>query len=268
MVRFWRTIGVVIVISTYFAMSPFAYAGFALLSLVPKRDRLARARLLQWVMSCGFGFMHWVLRVAGILDFHKGCVEGEVPRDPCVLVANHPTLVDISALIATQRPLVFPVKPTLFRSFWARPLLRDAAHIEGAGQDPFSAGRVIDQAVARLREGYRVIIFPEGTRSPPDGLHPFGRAAFEIAIRAQVPIVPIVITCSPRWLSKERSFLDPPETVPRLRMRALAPVDPKDAGSSSRTLRDIVEELITAELARVEGDRAADAARAGVTRRA
>ena len=93
-----------------------------------------------------------------------------------------------------------------------------------------------------------MIIFPEGTRSPENGLHPFGRTAFEIAVRAGVPVVPIVITCIPRWLSKNHGFLDPPVEVPKLRLRALPAVAPEQAGSSSRTLRDIVFQQISSEL--------------------
>ena len=253
MARAWRIFGAALVISTYFVTSPIAYGAFAVLGLFPTRDPIRRARHLQFVMMCGFRTMHAVLRWFWILDFAPRYVEGEIPSSPCVLVANHPTLTDISALLATERGLVFPVKPDLFRSFWARPLLAQAHHFEGAGPGAFTtAGQVIDEAVDRLARGYRVVVFPEGTRSPPKGLHPFGRAAFEIAVRAGVPVIPIVITCTPRWLSGNHGFLDPPAEVPKLRLRALPAVHPEKAGSSSRTLRDIVFQQITSELGGAE----------------
>jgi len=252
LVRAWRIFGAALVISTYFVASPVAYVAFAILGAVPTRDPIARARRLQFVMMCGFRLMHAVLRWLWILDFGPRNVEGEIPSSPCVLVANHPTLTDISAMLATERNLVFPVKPDLFRSFWARPLLAQAHHFEGAGPDAFTAGQVIDDAVERIARGYRVIIFPEGTRSPANGMHPFGRTAFEVAVRAGVPVVPIVITCTPRWLTKNHGFLNPPVEVPRLRLRALPAVTPEQAGSSSRTLRDIVRQQINSELERAD----------------
>lgn len=248
MVRAWRIFGAALVISTYFVTSPIAYGAFALLGLMPTRDPNRRARMLQLVMMGGFRSMHAVLRWFGILDFDPRQIEGEIPSTPCVLVANHPTLTDVSAMLASERHLVFPVKPALFRTFWARPLLAQAHQFEGAGPGAFTAGQVIDEAVERLARGYRVIIFPEGTRSPENGLHPFGRTAFEVAVRAGVPVIPLVITCTPRWLTRNHGFLDPPVETPKLRIRALPAVYPEQAGSSSRTLRDIVIRQIRTEL--------------------
>lgn len=167
--------------------------------------------------------------------------------------------MDISALLAADSNLVYPVKPSLFNRFWATPLFRQAGQFEGAGQDPRRIGQMIEAAVARLAAGQRVIIFPEGTRSPDRGLHPFGRVAFEIAERAKVPIVPLVITCLPRFLGKSSGFRRPPAALPRLRIHVLEPIQPEPGergGSSSRTLRDIVARRIQAELERLEGAQA------------
>ena len=173
-----------------------------------------------------------------------------------MMVSNHPTLMDISALLAADSNLVFPVKPSLYNRFWARPLFRQSGQFEGAGQGPLGIAQMVEAAAERLAAGQRVIIFPEGTRSPDRGLHPFGRVAFEIAQRAAVPIVPLVIHCVPRYLGKTNGFRRPPADLPRLRIRVLEPIDPSApglAGSSSRTLRDIVAERIRTELERVEG---------------
>ena len=250
LVRAWRIFGVTLIISTYFITAPLGYGFFALWALLPNRDPDRRARRLQDIMSLAFGSMHVLLRWLRILDFDPREIDGQIPSSACVVVSNHPTLTDISALLAVDGNLVFPVKPALFHSFWARPLLGQAQHFAGAGQDTVGVGAFLDDAVERLKRGYRVMIFPEGTRSPKKGMHPFGRSAFEIACRADVPIIPLVITSSPRWLWKERSFLDPPNELTRLRIRVLPAVWPGDAGSSSRTLRDIVFAQIDSELGR------------------
>jgi 1-acyl-sn-glycerol-3-phosphate acyltransferase len=246
--RLMRLMGVILVLSTYFVTAPIGYGIFWVWASFPTRNPVGRARLFQWIMMRAFASMHTVLRWMRILDFDPRTVEGVIPKTPCVMVANHPTLTDISALLATEPNLVFPVKPALFESFWARPLLAQADHFAGAAPGAFMAAKVIDDAVDRLERGYRVIIFPEGTRSPETGLHPFGRAAFEVAVRANVPVIPIVITSKPRWLARNHGFLSYVESVPKLRLRALPAVRPADAGSSSRILRDIVFEQIRSEL--------------------
>jgi 1-acyl-sn-glycerol-3-phosphate acyltransferase len=170
-------------------------------------------------------------------------------------------------MFATVGKLSSAVKPSIFRSFWARPLLEQAAQFEGASADPWSLSRMLDDAVDRLARGYRVVIFPEGTRSPAVGLHPFGRTAFEIAVRADVPVVPIVVECTPRWLSKEEGLLRPPASIPHLRLRALPAVHPSSVRSCSRSLRDVVARAIREQLDRSESpapDRA-DQNHAGIT---
>lgn len=248
MVRAWRILGVALIVGTYFATAPIGYGAFAVWGAIPSRDPRARARRIQSIMSFAFRSMHALLRWMRILDFDPRDIQGKIPSTPCVIVANHPSLTDISAMLASERQLVFPVKPALFDSFWAKPVLAQADHFAGASPGAFTAASVIDAAVHRIELGYRVIIFPEATRSPDNGLHPFGRMAFEIAVRADVPVVPVVITCKPRWLTKDHGFFDPPETLPKLRFRVLPAVDPREAGSSSRTLRDMVFHQIRSEL--------------------
>jgi len=250
-----RRAGVVLCVGTYFAASPIGYGIFAAWSALPTRDPVRRARALRGVVSWAFRSMHAFLRWTRIIDFDPGIHAARVPAGPCVLIANHPTLMDISALLAADSNLVFPVKPSLFNSFWLRALFRQSGHFEGAGQDPLRVARMIEAGTERLAAGRRLIIFPEGTRSPERGLHPFGRVAFEIAQRAAVPIVPLVIRCAPRYLGKANGFRRPPAELPRLRIDVLQPIDPSApglAGSSSRTLRDIVAKRIRTELERVE----------------
>jgi 1-acyl-sn-glycerol-3-phosphate acyltransferase len=248
LVRALRIFGVTLIALTYFITAPLGYGVFGLWALVPSRDPDRRARRLQRIMTIAFRSMHALLRWLRILDFDPKHMDGKIPSTACVLVSNHPTLTDISALLAAEGNLVFPVKPALFRSFWARPLLDQAQHFAGSGPGVLDVGAFVDDAIDRLRRGYRLMIFPEGTRSPRQGMHPFGRSAFEIACRAGVPIIPLVITSTPRWLWKECSFLDPPDELTRLRIRVLPAVWPSAAGSSSRALRDIVYMQIESEL--------------------
>lgn len=248
MTRVLRLAGIVLLLSVYFSLAPFGYAAFAVLKLVPCRDKDARARKLQRIMRFAFGLMHDTVRVFRIFDFDHRTFLGQVPDGPCVIVANHPTLTDTSAMLASVEDLTTAVRRDVFRTFWVRPLLTEAAQLEGPSEDPASLQRLIDDATDRLARGFRVLLFPEGTRSPVVGMHRFGRAAFEIAVRANVPVVPVVIECTPRWLTRDSSFVRPPAGVPHLTMRALPSIHPSEAGSCSRTLRSMVVDAIRNEL--------------------
>jgi 1-acyl-sn-glycerol-3-phosphate acyltransferase len=243
----WRLVLLLIIVATYAAASPFGYGAFALLRLLPTRNQTRRARRLQGVLRRAFTILHDWLRVWSLLDFDPRRSAGQLPDGPAVLVANHPAMSDITSAIACFRNVTTAVKPILFRRYWLRPLLEGARFFEGAG-DPLDAGSVIDAGVERIREGFHVLIFPEGTRSPEHGLHRFGRTAFEIACRANVPVVPIVIACDPVWLSKTRGIFSLPNDTPHLTLTALAPVLPADHGFSSRRLRDVVEAHVRSRL--------------------
>ncbi|NLE49012.1 MAG: 1-acyl-sn-glycerol-3-phosphate acyltransferase [Sandaracinaceae bacterium] len=241
-----RYLALLIVLAIYFALGPFGYAGFFILSLFPGRDRDRRARLLQTIMRRAFRLYHAVVRHLRLIHYDPDSLRASLPKEPSILVANHPTLTDVTALIASIPNLTTVVKAPLFRARWARPLLHDAAHFEGDDGRLSSLERMLDDAEDRLKRGYHVLIFPEGTRSPKDGLHRFGRAAFELATRTGAPITPLVIRCEPRWLIREAPLLKLPARTPKLTIQALEPVYP--TGITSRKLRDMVQALIYSEL--------------------
>jgi 1-acyl-sn-glycerol-3-phosphate acyltransferase len=201
-----RLLLVAVFLGFYFLMAPFGYSAFLLLHLFPARDPDRRARLLQAIMRGAFALMHRTLRLIGLLDFDPRSLRGKLPDGPCVVVANHPSLVDVAAIMSAARDVTTAVKSTLYNKWWLRPLVSDAALFEGSRGDPLDVGRVVEAGVERLHRGFRVLVFPEGTRSPKGSTHTFSRAAFEIACKAKVPIIPIVIHYAPRWLTKDVGF--------------------------------------------------------------
>jgi 1-acyl-sn-glycerol-3-phosphate acyltransferase len=239
---------ILVLLTIYFVLGPFGYLAFALYVLLPCRDPDKRARRLQWVMRRAFRLYHDTARVLRIFDYDPRKLGPHIPDGPCVLITNHPTISDFPAVMSATHDVCVAVKPSVFRRWWARPLLEGAGHFAGYDGRPAELERLIDDACDRLARGYRVLIFAEGTRSPREGgVHPFGRSGFEIAKRAGVPIVPLVARCNPRWLIRGQGILNPPAEMPKLRVEALAPIDP--TGISSRTLRDMVEAQVRNRLA-------------------
>ena len=231
-----RQAAVLVTVAVYSVLAPFGYAVLALLCLLWRRDPRRRARRLQTITSRAYRLMHGWLRLTRLVDFDWRSGADQLPRGACVVVANHPTLVDVTAITAALGGAISIVKPGLYRRAMIRPLLVGLGHVEGPGPDPIRAGRVVDDVVRHLEWGIPVVIFPEGTRSPPGGLQPFGRVAFEIACRAQVPLVSLGITCAPVYLSKERGPFRPPTRTPELRIEVLS-VDRPDGSTNSRALR-------------------------------
>ena len=82
----------------------------------------------------------------------------------------------------------------------------------------------LNEALERLRRGHSVLLFPEGTRSPAGGLHAFRRGAFELARRAGVPVIPIVIRAEPPGLYRGLAWYEIPSRPIVLDVQLLAPI--------------------------------------------
>lgn len=236
-----RTVGAGLTVWTYTLMAPFGCVLFGLLAFAWRRDPLQRARRMQRMTVAAYRFMFAWLRLAGIVHFDpRRTLEG-LPAGPCVVIANHPTLLDITAISAMLGGGCTIVKQKLYQRRLLKGLLVGAGHIGGPVADLVSIGPIVDTSVQRLRDGFSVIVFPEGTRSPAGRLHSFGRTAFEIACRAGVPLVSLTVECQPVYLSKEVPLFRPPHPKPVLRLAVLSIDDPAAHGHDSKSLRRQVE---------------------------
>lgn len=229
------------------SMLPFGFAGFAvwrvMLARRPQAERIVRT---QRVFHRAFLFMHQVLAFNRILDYDLGDVAESMIEGPCVIVANHPTFPDTSAICATTPQVTTIVKSAMYRRWYLRGLFDQAGYIEDARGEFLGAERLLESIVEHLERGERVLIFPEGSRTVGPTMGRFGRVAFEAACRADVPVLPIAIRCEPLWLAKGwRPWRPPAEGRPRLSIRALPPAHPADHEGSSRRLRDAIYDRLT-----------------------
>ncbi len=164
----------------------------------------------------------------------------KAPDSAYVLVANHPTLIDFVALIASMERAVCVVKRPVLESKMIGNLVRAAGYIDGFND----AETLLREGVTRLSEGYSVMIFPEGTRSPPNGMHPFKRIGFEMASRAKVPVLPVHISCEPPVLMKGSPWYYLPYESIVYRLSSLPPVNVPAGRNHVRSAKDQVRESL------------------------
>ncbi len=217
-------------------------------------DDAERVRRTHAVVAAGYDQFHALMRWFRLLHFEPRKVNIPLPDGPCVIVANHPTLVDVTALSTVCRSHCTVVKSSLFRTFVVGPLLRYSWHIDAGEGDSMSGAAVIQGALERLAAGFNVMIFPEGTRSPPGSLRRFRRGAFEIACRAGVPVVPVFITCDPPTLMKGVPWYALPKRLARMEMEPMEVLRPEDFDKDAKRL---AHHLQTIYRARIEAWRAA-----------
>lgn len=206
----------------------------------PASTRHLRARL---AIAKGYrGYLHFI-EVLGLGRFHF--LRGPQSHvGPAVYVANHPCLLDTVTMCAEFGAVCLIVKHTRTRSFFFTVVYRMCRYLIVNSGSFEEAEALLEEAVQKLRDGESIVFFPEGSRSPERGFHPFSRMAFDVAGRAGVPVVPVALSESAPVLAKGRSILEWPNTVVDFTVRVLDPVSVGDGRTAAREARDRVRTLL------------------------
>lgn len=120
-----------------------------------------------------------------------------------IIIANHPSLIDVVILVAKIPNSICVVKESLFHNIFIRAIIRRVYVSNYMGPDKF-----IKQASEILDAGYNIVIFPEGTRTitgKPIHLH---RGFAYLHIKSKHDIQPIHIENSPHILEKKQPWYD------------------------------------------------------------
>jgi acyl carrier protein len=133
------------------------------------------------------------LRLAGLPVLVRG--RENIPPGPVVLTANHTSYFDALVLVSilAPRPFAFIAK----REFLGNPLMR--LLLTGFGCvfverfDVKEAAGHADELVEAAKRGQSLAIFPEGTLLRRAGLMPFRTGAFQVAVQADIPVVPVAL---------------------------------------------------------------------------
>ncbi|MEN9358536.1 MAG: hypothetical protein RL095_71 [Verrucomicrobiota bacterium] len=190
-----------------------------------------RRRMVRRLISAQFRLFLSFLRFCRILIVEPAAAP-ELGR-ATLIVANHPSLLDILILIAHFPEADCLVKKSLWRNPLVAPMLISAGYLSND-----DAAGFLESAAERLGAGFPIVIFPEGTRSPPQGMFPFHRSAASLALRHACQILPVRLEFSHRVLAKGQPiFRFPPCSVRcRLEFRELVECgDPSPGRSQSLT---------------------------------
>jgi 1-acyl-sn-glycerol-3-phosphate acyltransferase len=143
-----------------------------------------------------------------------------------VYASNHLSAGDIAVLFTLLLPFKFVSK---HQNFWVPFIgwnMYLNRYVKLRRGDPSSVRDVIKVCKKWLARGVSIMMFPEGTRSVTGTMGPFKLGAFKLAKEAGAPIVPIVLDGTREALPRD-GVLRQWGQMP-IRVRVLAPVDPKD----------------------------------------
>ncbi|MDQ9021616.1 lysophospholipid acyltransferase family protein [Acinetobacter sichuanensis] len=211
--------------ATGFSFASFGLGGVAIGSIIAplvnlsSSDAKIRQDRAQQVIRHSFkGFVEMMVKL-GIMTYEIEGLEKLQQSRQELVIANHPTLVDVVVLIGLMEKANCVVKEALWSNPFTQGPVRSAGYILNAGSEQF-----IHDCVERLQEDQAasLLIFPEGTRTAKgQTLNDFQRGAANIALRANVPIRPIIIRCTPSTLTKNEKWYHIPSEPFHIEIKVL-----------------------------------------------
>lgn len=214
--RYWRVFGTGL---SFLAVGVGGVFIFPVLNLVV-REPQQRKIIARTLVQLGF---RAIVRAMCAFDVFQYEVKGleRLDRRGLLILANHPTLIDIVFLMAFVQQADCIVKARLWRNPFTRATVRAAGYI--ANDD--DSVRLIEDCVAAVRRGGNLIIFPEGTRTSADGSIRLKRGAANIAVRAVCSVTPVRIRSVPPMLVKGQKWWHLPDRSSRFSFDVLDDID-------------------------------------------
>lgn len=139
---------------------------------------------------------------------------------PAIIICNHQSSLDIVPLIMLHPKILMFTNNRKWNAPFFGPVIRMA--------DYFPSEQVeqnLDKIAERIKNGYSIVIFPEGTRSETGLIGRFHKGAFYLAEKLNIDILPILIHGTNYTLTKKDSLLKDGQVT----LKFLPRIEPNDA---------------------------------------
>lgn len=167
-----------------------------------------------WLLTLPFNgnrkITHWILiyqswLLVWIMPIWKVSIEGRkkaVKGTSYVIISNHQSILDILFVNSLRYRFKWVSKIENMKVPVLGWYLRMAGYITVDRGNKESKEEMLEKSFVCLKEGTSIMMFPEGTRSVSREIGFFKRGAFQLAISARVPILPVVLDGSGGILPK------------------------------------------------------------------
>lgn len=230
----------------------FIYFGVSLLETLPdlarakkfdregktlERDQLSNKRAKLWARR--------LVKLTGSRITVTG--EENLPLNGAILfVSNHQSNFDIPLLLGFVSPdKGFIAKIEMLNMKIVRTWMRYIQCVFMDRDDIRQAVKAINEGIQVLKNGYNLVLFPEGTRSKTGELTEFKPGGFKLATKSGAAIVPVVIHGSMHMMKKGSIFIQPAdveiEILPPIHVE---PGDSKDTIGLSERVKKAIEEAL------------------------
>lgn len=202
--------------------------------------RILRVQRAVHLMFKGFVAM---LTWAGVIKVSRHGAQKLHDAKGVIVIANHPSLVDVVVLISLMPNAGCIVKQGLWRNPFLRGVVSCAGYIPNRG-----AELMLEDCRQVLARGTNLIIFPEGTRTVFGAtINHFARGAANIALRAEADILPVVLRTNVRGLTKEQPWYEIPRQTMGMAVEIGATIShqkyPAALGEHAKMARQLTRDL-------------------------
>jgi 1-acyl-sn-glycerol-3-phosphate acyltransferase len=168
-----------------------------------------------------------------------------IPREPCIILSKHQSAWETLAYQVILPPHVWVLKrELLWVPFfgWGLAMLSPIAIDRGAGARALR--QTLDQGRERLKRGFSIVIFPEGTRIAPGKRGKYHPGGAWLAVQTGAPVLPVAHNAGEFW--RRNAFLKHPGLVT---VSIGPPIQPQEM--SADALNRQVEDWIESEMQRI-----------------
>lgn len=205
-------------IALYISLAIFGVGGiiFSLLGalLYPFLPRRIGGRLGRFLITCIFWPYLFFIKSTGLFKCDISALDALAKDGAIVIVPNHPGLIDVVLLGSRLTNLVCIMKKDIQDNILFGGGARLAGHIRND-----LTSNMVRAAVAELKQGSQLLIFPEGTRTTEQPVNKFSGAFALIARRAGVPVQTVFIEYSSAFLGKGWSLWKKPQFPLTIRVK-------------------------------------------------
>ena len=202
---YWRVLATGLCFLFCFCL--FGFGGlFLSLTVFPLQRLLVRGEdkqkeIARKTVHYIFKFFIFTMGFTGIFRFSLEKAQALKHLKGHLILANHPSLIDVVVLISIIPNADCIVKTHLFSNFFLRRVIKNLGYISNA--DPEG---LLSDCEKSLAAGHNLIVFPQGTRSKPDELLSFQRGAANIAVRCQAKVTSVMLIVVPTTLTKSEPW--------------------------------------------------------------
>ncbi|MEI6897971.1 MAG: lysophospholipid acyltransferase family protein [Psychromonas sp.] len=173
------------------------------------KNKARRELKVQKTIQISFFLFCETMRISGAIDYQIIGADKLKKDRNCLVIANHPSLIDYVLITSRLKQCDCLVKETIWNNPFMRGVVTSAGYIPN--KDP---EKLLINCEERLSKGHVLLVFPEGTRTTAGLSSKLQRGAAQIALKTASDLRVVHITVDPLFLTKQSKWYQVPDKKP------------------------------------------------------